>query len=113
MIPWQEFLNLLEGESVHLTAAKTHYAREILNTDDVPIFSTSIAPIMFAGKSANIEGENAMMEEWWRRDGGSSSYLFRFHCLNRKMSRAAQDASLNLCQWELMCKALSQLLSPF
>ena len=63
MIPWQEFLNLLEGQSVYLAAPRTHYARDILITDDVPIFTTTIAPIMFAGKSANVEGENAMMEE--------------------------------------------------
>ena len=56
MIPWQEFLNLLECQSVHLAAPKTDYARDILVTDDVPIFATSIAPIMFSGKSANVEG---------------------------------------------------------
>ena len=68
MIPWQEFLKLLEGQSVHLAAPKTHYARDILITDDVPIFATSIVPIMFAGKSAgNVEGEIAMMEARWRK----------------------------------------------
>ena len=67
MIPWQEFLNLLEGQIVHLAAPKTYYARDILITDDVPIFAINITPIMFAGKSANVEGENAMMEErWWK-----------------------------------------------
>ena len=65
MIPWQEFLNLLEGQSVHLAAPKTHYARDTLITDHVPIFATSIAPIMFEEKSANIEGENPMMEARW------------------------------------------------
>ena len=62
MIPWQEFLNLLEGQSVHSAAQKTHYARDILTTDGVSIIATSIAPIMFSGKSASVEGENAMME---------------------------------------------------
>ena len=60
------FLNLLEGQSVHLGAPKPHYARDISITDDVPIFATSIATIMFAGKGANVEGENAMMEARWR-----------------------------------------------
>ena len=45
MIPWQEFLNLLKGQSVHLSALKTHYARAILITDNVSIFAASIAPI--------------------------------------------------------------------
>ena len=67
MIAWQEFLNLLEGQSVHLAAPKTHYARDILITDDVPIFATSIAPIIFGGKGATVEGENAMMgARWWK-----------------------------------------------
>ena len=65
MIPWQEFLNLLEGQSVHLASPKTHYARDILITDGVPIFATSIASIMFAAKGANVEGENYMMEARW------------------------------------------------
>ena len=66
-IPWQEFLNLLELLSVHLAAPKTHYARDILITDDVPILATSIAPIMFTGKSASVEGENVMTEARWRK----------------------------------------------
>ena len=67
MIPWQELFNLLEGQSVYLGAPKTHYARDILITDDVPIFATSIAPIMFAGNDGNVEGENVMMEARWRK----------------------------------------------
>ena len=66
-ISWQEFLNLLERQSVYLAAPKTHYARNILITDDLSIFATNIAPIMFAGKIANVEGENVMMEARWRK----------------------------------------------
>ena len=39
IIPWCELLYLLEGQSVQLTARKTHYARDILITDDVPVVS--------------------------------------------------------------------------
>ena len=40
MILWQEFLNLLEGQSVHLARPNTHHCvRDILITDDVPIFA--------------------------------------------------------------------------
>ena len=60
--PLQEFLNLLEGQSVRLSAPKTQYARDILITDNVPIFATSVALMKFAGKDANVKGENAMME---------------------------------------------------
>lgn len=65
MIPWQEFLNLLEGQTVHLAAPKTHFAQDIMFTADTPIFSTSIEMVKFAGKSNLIQGENAMMERRW------------------------------------------------
>ena len=67
MIPCQELLKLLEGQSVYLVAPKTHYATDVINTDDVAIFATSIASILFAGKSFNIEGDNKMMEASWRK----------------------------------------------
>ena len=58
--PWQELLNLLQGQSVRLVAPKTYYAKDILITDDGPIFSTSITPIMFAWNGVNVKRENAM-----------------------------------------------------
>ena len=68
IIPWQEFSNLLEGQSVHLAAPKIQYARDILITDDVPIiFATSRAAIMFGGKGANVKEENVIMEARWRK----------------------------------------------
>ena len=67
MISWEEFLNFLEAQSVHLAAPKTHYARDISITDDVPIIATSMAPIMLPGKSANGKEENSMMEARWQK----------------------------------------------
>ena len=66
MVPWQDFLNLLEGQTVHLAAPKTHYAEDILIKSDIPIFATSISSIKFIGRSSNVEGEKAMMEARWR-----------------------------------------------
>jgi len=66
MIPWQEFLNLLEGQTVHLAAPKTHFAEDICIADDKPIFATSISMVKFSGKTDNANGENAMMEARWR-----------------------------------------------
>ena len=108
-MPWQEFLNLLVNQSVHLAAPKTHYARDILILDDVPIFANSIAQLCLQERVPMLKGGMP----WWRQGDRSFSCLFRFHCLKRKLSRAAQDASVNLYSWELMLKALSQLLSPF
>ena len=67
MISWPEFLNLLEGQTVHLAAPKTHFAQDIVLSSDMPTFATSIEMIKFIGKSFHIEGENAMMEAQWRR----------------------------------------------
>ena len=66
MISWQEFLNLLEGQNVHLAAPKSHFAEDIYICSDVPILATSISPIRFVGRSSNIEGENAMMDARWK-----------------------------------------------
>lgn len=66
MIPWQEFLNLLEGQNVHLAAPKSHFAEDIYLCKDTPIFATSISPVQFSGKSPNIQGENKMMDVRWK-----------------------------------------------
>lgn len=66
MLPWQDFLNLLEGMEVHIPTPKTHFSEDIELTSDIPFFATSIAPIMFVGKSTDVSGENAMMECRWK-----------------------------------------------
>ena len=91
MNPWNKFLYLLEGQSIHLAAPKTHYARDILITDGVPIFATSITPIVFVRKDAIAEGENAMMKARWR----NFQLFVQISLSNRKLSRAAQDDSVN------------------
>ena len=42
MLPWQDFLNLLEGMEVHIPTRKTHYAEDIELRSDIPFFATSI-----------------------------------------------------------------------
>ena len=92
-IPWQEFQNLLEGHSVHLTAPKFLYARNLLITKDIPIFVTRIAPIMYAKKGANTEGETLSL----RHGCGRFDCLFQSQCLIRKLPSVAQDSSRNFC----------------
>ena len=65
MLPWQDFLNLLEGMEVHIPTPKTHYAEDIELETDIPFFATSIGPIQFSGKSVDADGENAMMATRW------------------------------------------------
>ena len=66
MLPWREFVNLLEGMEVHIPTPKTHYAEDIELLADIPFFATSIGPILFTGKSSNPAGEDAMMATRWR-----------------------------------------------
>ena len=66
MLPWQDFLNLLEGMEVHIPTPKTHYAEDIELHSDIPFFATSIGPIQFNGKSSDPSGEDAMMATRWR-----------------------------------------------
>ena len=72
MFPWPEFLNSLEGQSVHLTEPKTNQARDTLIKVDVLIFATSIARIMSTGKGCDVEEENAIMRASWALCSGSS-----------------------------------------
>ena len=66
MLPWQDFLNLLEGMEVHIPTPKTHFSEDIELESDIPFFATSIGPITFTGKSSDPAGEDAMMESRWR-----------------------------------------------
>ena len=65
MLPWMDFLNLLEGIEVHIPTPKSHYPEDIELTCDIPIFATSIGPITFPGKSSDPAGEEAMMATRW------------------------------------------------
>ena len=66
MIPWSDLLNLLEGQTVHLAAPKTHFTRDIILSSDIPIFATSIEMVQFVGKTNHVQGENAMMAARWK-----------------------------------------------
>ena len=66
MLPWQDFLNLLEGIEVHIPTPKTHYAEDIELESDIPFFATSIGPIQFNGRSSDPAGEDAMMATRWK-----------------------------------------------
>ena len=71
IISWQDLLRLLEGDSVHFPAPKTHYAKDILLTRDTPIFATSIGPITRYQNASLAQQETRMMEVRWK--------IFKFH----------------------------------
>lgn len=61
LIPWNNFLQLLEGAEVHLAAPKNHSPEDIKFNKDTPIFATSIAPIRKYISGLVHEGETEMM----------------------------------------------------
>lgn len=71
IIQWQDFLRLLEGDSVHFPAPKTHYSKDILLTADTPIFATSISAIRRYQNASMAQDETKMMEVRWK--------IFPFH----------------------------------
>ena len=71
VILWHELLLLLEGEPVHLSARKTHYAQDILLTSDTPIFATSSFEILFIKHGVICDTDTEMMKVRWK--------VFKFH----------------------------------
>lgn len=71
LIPWNNFLQLLEGAKVHLSAPKNHAAEDILFSKDTPIFATSIAKIRKYTAGTVNEMETEMMDARWN--------IFNFH----------------------------------
>ena len=67
LIPWGNFLLLLEGEKVSLPTAKNHTADDIHITteNDIPFFATAREKIEFSRFSANYEAETEMMDSRW------------------------------------------------
>ena len=55
MIPWCDFLNFFEGQTVHLAAPKTHFAQDIILPGDIPIFVMSIEMVEFVGKWNHVQ----------------------------------------------------------
>lgn len=65
IMPWADFLNLLEGAPIHISAPKTHYAEDILWSKDTPIFCTSDAVIRKYNCGQLDEIETEMMDSRW------------------------------------------------
>ena len=66
IIPWHDFLLMLEGQMVHLPAPKTHYAKDIVFDKDTPIFCTSKQPIIFIKNGVIDQRETDMMAVRWK-----------------------------------------------
>ena len=65
LIPWHDFLLLLEGQTVHLPAPKTHFSKDITVKSDTPIFCTTKYPILFLKNGVLDQLETEMMKVQW------------------------------------------------
>eukprot|EP00111_Clytia_hemisphaerica_P018865 TCONS_00055769-protein len=66
ILPWHDFLNLLEGAPIHISAPKTHYAEDLLWDKKQPVFSTASHEIIKKFISGDIdERETEMMKTRW------------------------------------------------
>ena len=67
ILAWKDMLLLLEGQTLHLAAPKTHFAKDIVFDRDTPIFATSKGPIVFVGKGGGFdEKETEIMSARWK-----------------------------------------------
>lgn len=66
LIPWNDFLLLLEGQPVHLPAPKSHFSKDILLTKDTPIFATSSETVSLVKNGILLQRETEMMSVRWK-----------------------------------------------
>ena len=67
MIPWNDLLLLLEGETVKLPAPKNQFSSDVIIAKDTPIFASSKSRITYAGKfNVSDEREAEMMAIRWK-----------------------------------------------
>lgn len=66
IIPWHDFLNLLEGEAIHISSPKTHFSEDILWSKIQPIFCTSDSEIVKVTDQGQLNvTETEMMANRW------------------------------------------------
>jgi len=66
IIPWHDLLLLLEGQTVHLPAPKSHYAEDIVFERDVPIFCTGKDELVYIRGGVADSRETEMMQVRWK-----------------------------------------------
>lgn len=69
LIAWNDFLLLLEGQTVHLSRPKNQFATDMVieRENTIPFFATSKSRIEFVGKfNVRDERETEMMASRWR-----------------------------------------------
>ena len=66
IIAWADFLQALEGDTVHLPAPKNFCRQDIEFTKDAPFFATSDAPLVLVKGGCIDRANSQMMDVRWR-----------------------------------------------
>ena len=78
IIPWQDFLLLLEDHVVHLPTPKSHFAKDIKFDTDTPIFCTSKQSLIMVKNGSLDERETEMAPDSSRKATGNATVFFLF-----------------------------------
>lgn len=65
LIPWNELLLMLEGETISIPAPKTHFRQDLRLITDCPIFATSKYPLTYVHGGSIDHRETDMMSARW------------------------------------------------
>ena len=65
-IPWEDFLNLLDGNKIKIPAPKTFFAEDVDWVEKQPIFATGPERITRVLGGHHIPGETAQMDARWK-----------------------------------------------
>ena len=93
LIPWCEFLQVLEGDTVHFPAPKNFVRKDIVLEKDTPFFATSDAPLALVMGGSVDRVNTEMMDVRWR--------MFKLH---RQIPRDEQK-HIKPCGSSLLCQA--------
>ncbi len=66
IIAWSDFLQILEGDTMHLAAPKNSVAKDILFDKDTPFFATADAPLVLVRGGSICTVNTDMMKSRWR-----------------------------------------------
>jgi hypothetical protein len=65
VIPWHDLLLLLQGQTVHLPAPKSHFAQDIEFVHEVPIFCTGKEELVYVrGRILDVRESEMMRVRW-------------------------------------------------
>ena len=65
LIPWNELLLLLEGDTISIPASKTHFRQDLRLSVDCPIFATSKYRLIYIHGGSVDQRETEMMNARW------------------------------------------------